>query len=201
MTDTAPSYDLGAFRRLLLAAFTAEDLRRFCEDRPSFRPIVARLSPQCGLDDMVDEVLHYCGTRRLFGELEAAIEQVNPAQYARFEPFLRSGSEAVSIKTLKPGSTLLRGKYRIERHLARGGFGSVYLATDTLLGEQVAVKELVPALVGDDDALKRFLVEAKTTLKLAHPHLVHTRDLFVEGSNYYMVMEYMPGGSLQDRLR
>lgn len=201
MTDSTHVYDVSTFRRLLLAAFNAADLRRFCEDRPAFRPIVARFGTQTGLDDMVDEVLHYCDTHRLLAELEAAIEQENPAQYAKFESFLRSGSEALAIKILKPGSSLLKGKYRIERHLGRGGFGSVYLARDTLLGEQVAVKELVPGLVGDDSALKRFLIEAKTTLRLAYPHLVHTRDVFAEGSNYYMVMEYMPGGSLEDRLK
>lgn len=201
MTDSDPTYDMGTLRKLLLAAFTAEDMHRFCEDRPTLRPIASRFGPQQGLDDMVEEVIRYCDVHHVFDELVAAVEQENPAQYAQFEPFLRAGEQAIAIKTLRPGSTLLKGKYRIVRHLARGGFGSVYLAEDTLLSEQVAVKEMVPALVGDEGALKRFLVEAKTTLKLAHPHVIHTRDVFAEAGNYYMVMEYAPAGSLEDRLK
>ena len=51
---------------------------------------------------------------------------------------------------LKPGDTLLNGHYGIVRLLGRGGYGFVYLAQDTLLGEDVAIKELIPALVGDE---------------------------------------------------
>jgi serine/threonine protein kinase len=50
---------------------------------------------------------------------------------------------------LKPGDTLFNGQYRILRQLGRGGFGFVYEAQDTLLVEQVAVKELIPALVNE----------------------------------------------------
>ena len=63
--------------------------------------------------------------------------------------------------TLNPGKTLLNGQYRILRQLGRGGFGFVYQAQDTLLGEEVAIKELIPALVGDEAMLKRFLAEAR----------------------------------------
>ena len=61
--------------------------------------------------------------------------------------------------SLKPGDTLLNGQYQIVRQLGRGGFGFVYLAQDRLLGEQVALKELIPALVGDEVILKRFLAD------------------------------------------
>ena len=57
------------------------------------------------------------------------------------------------------------GKYQILRRLAQGGFADVYQAQDTLLGEEVAVKELIPALVGDESTLKRFLAEARATLQ------------------------------------
>jgi serine/threonine protein kinase len=201
MPDSAPSYNLSTIHKLLVATFTAEDLRRFCRDRPAFSPIVARFGTGYGLEDMVDEVIDYCQTRDLFGELVSQIRQENPAQYARFEPSLKADTEALAIKILKPGNTLQNGRYRIDRHLARGGFGSVYLAEDTLLRDEVAIKELIPVLVGDERALRRFLVEAKTTMKLAHPHVAHTRDLFPEAGNYYMVMEWAPGGSLEDRLR
>jgi len=74
-------------------------------------------------------------------------------------------------------------------------------AQDALLGEQVAIKELIPALVGDEAMLKRFLAEARATMRLTHRHIVRTHNVFQEGENFYIVMEYMAGGSLEERLR
>lgn len=81
-TDTG--YNIGAIRRLLLAAFTPEELRRFCQDEADFRPLVAYFGPGQGLVDMVDRVVDYCQTRLLWDELLAAVERTNPAQYRRF---------------------------------------------------------------------------------------------------------------------
>jgi serine/threonine protein kinase len=103
--------------------------------------------------------------------------------------------------TLTPNDTLLNGHYRVLRNLGKGGFGFVYLAEDTLLHEEVAIKELIPALVGDDAILKRFLAEAKATMRLTNDHIVRTHNVFKEMGNYYIVMEYMPGGSLEARLQ
>jgi ABC-type amino acid transport substrate-binding protein len=103
--------------------------------------------------------------------------------------------------TLNPGDTLLNGQYRILRLLGRGGFGYVYLAQEVHLSEEVAIKELIPALVGDETMLRRFLAEAKATRRLSHDRIVRTHHVFDEGGNFYIVMEYMPGGSLEERLR
>jgi len=102
---------------------------------------------------------------------------------------------------LKPGDTLLNGQYQVLRLIAQGGFGSVYQARDTLLERDVAIKELIPALVSDPAWVKRFLREARATLDLRHDHIVATHTLFAESGNHYLVMEYMPGGSLEDRLQ
>ncbi len=95
MTDQTASYNVGAIRELLLAAFTPQDLRRFCQDRLLFQPIVVRFGPGHGLDDMVDEVIDYCRTRLLWDDLLADVKEANPLQYARFEPALysRTGQE------------------------------------------------------------------------------------------------------------
>jgi tetratricopeptide (TPR) repeat protein len=85
MNDKEQGYDLATIRKLLLAAFTAEDLRRFCQDRPLFRPIVAMFGPGHGFKDMVDRVIDYCETHLLWDEFLAAVKEENPRQYARFE--------------------------------------------------------------------------------------------------------------------
>jgi serine/threonine protein kinase len=102
---------------------------------------------------------------------------------------------------LKADDTLLGGKYRIRKVLGKGGFGFVYLAQETTLDEERAIKELIPALVHDEVVLKRFLTEAEATMRLTHEGIVRTYDLFREGENYYIAMEYLPGGSLEDRLQ
>jgi tetratricopeptide (TPR) repeat protein len=88
MSDQTRGYTLAAIRKLLLAAFTAEELRRFLQDRPTFRPVVARFGPGHGLDDMVDRVIDFCETHLLWPEFLAEVQRDNPRQYARFEPEL-----------------------------------------------------------------------------------------------------------------
>ncbi len=83
------AYNLAAIRELLQAAFTAETLRRFCLDRPTFRPVTAEFGPGHGLDDMVDRVIDYCETHLLWQEFLAEVERENPRQYGRYERKLR----------------------------------------------------------------------------------------------------------------
>lgn len=83
----ATDYDIAAIRRLLLAAFTPETLRRFCQDRPTFQAIMNEFGPGQGLSDMVDRVISCCRTQLLFDELLAEIEQENPKQYERLQPY------------------------------------------------------------------------------------------------------------------
>lgn len=65
----ADGYDIAAIRQLLLAAFTPQTLRRFCQDRPIFRPIIDEFGPGHGLSDMVDRVVDYCQMHLLFDKL------------------------------------------------------------------------------------------------------------------------------------
>jgi ABC-type multidrug transport system fused ATPase/permease subunit len=89
-------HNSASVRELLLASFTPEELRRFCQDRPAFRSTVNRFGPGHGLDDMVDEVIAYCEARALFDELLVEVKEANPRQYARFEPLLRISTEALA---------------------------------------------------------------------------------------------------------
>ncbi len=101
---------------------------------------------------------------------------------------------------LQPGATLNNGQYVIIRLIGQGGFSFVYLAKDVPMAEQVAVKELIPTLVNDPSALQRFVNEARGSRQLAHQNIVRTYNFFQEQSNYYTVMEYVAGGSLEDKI-
>lgn len=96
--------------------------------------------------------------------------------------------------------TILNNKYRIEGVIETGGFGCVYRAYDELTEENVAIKELIPGLAADREAVQRFIQEARATLRLTHPHIARTHDIFQEGNTYYLPMEYLPG-SLTNRLQ
>jgi serine/threonine-protein kinase len=95
--------------------------------------------------------------------------------------------------------TLFAGKYRLERPLARGGMGLVYLAVQEPLGRPVAIKVLQePA--GDNNFRERFIAEASICASLSHPNIVTVHD-YGEAANgaLFMVMEYVEGETL-DRL-
>jgi len=89
-------------------------------------------------------------------------------------------------------------EYLIRRVLGEGGFGRVYLAEDTLLRRQVAIKELSRAPGIDSDAVERFMAEARAAGGLAHPHIVIVHALRIAGPAVYIVMEYLSRGSLRE---
>jgi hypothetical protein len=99
-SNGAQQYNTATLRQLLLAAFTAEELRRFCYDRPTFRPVINRFGPGHGLDDMIDELITYCETNLLMPELLNQIKEVKPRQHKRFESDLLMPTRgAVELRT------------------------------------------------------------------------------------------------------
>jgi predicted Ser/Thr protein kinase len=105
--------------------------------------------------------------------------------------------------TLNAGE-LLAGKYRIERMLGRGGMGEVYLAENTALGRKVAIK-VVRADAGDDgpdsELLARFRGEARAAAAIGHPGIIDVLDLGATDDGVdFIVMEYLDGESLRDRI-
>ncbi|HSJ56348.1 MAG TPA: NB-ARC domain-containing protein, partial [Anaerolineae bacterium] len=88
MNESDPVYDIAAIRNLLLAAFDATTLLRFCQDRPLFRPLLVKFGLRDGFDVMVDRVIDYCDRERLWSDLLAAIRKINEPQYQRFEPYI-----------------------------------------------------------------------------------------------------------------
>jgi serine/threonine protein kinase/CheY-like chemotaxis protein/tetratricopeptide (TPR) repeat protein len=92
------------------------------------------------------------------------------------------------------------GKYGITGILGQGGMGIVLKAHDPLIDRDVAIKVLSQDVAADTSALERFLAEAKAAGKLNHPNVVAIYEICQEGSAYYLVMEYVSGGSLDDRV-
>src|SRR6516162_7791937 len=96
------------------------------------------------------------------------------------------------------------GKYVLERELARGGMARVVLATLRGAGgfeKKLVVKQIRDELASDDDFVRRFVEEAKTTVALAHPNIVPVYELGVELGTYFLAMEYVEGASLAELLR
>jgi serine/threonine-protein kinase len=92
------------------------------------------------------------------------------------------------------------GPFKIERELGRGGMGVVYLATDTKLDRQVAIKALPADLAADADRLARFQREAKVLAALSHPNVGGIHGLEQADGHQYLVLEYIEGETLADRL-
>ena len=90
--------------------------------------------------------------------------------------------------------------YDIEGEIGEGAMASVYLATQCSLERKVALKVMAAALAADPTFCERFLREGKTLARLSHPHTVTIHDIGNVGELYYMAMEYLPNGTLKERI-
>ena len=97
---------------------------------------------------------------------------------------------------LGPGTYLHH--FRVDRRIASGGMGAVYLGFDTSLNRPVALKTLRPELAGDQSFLVRFQREAQSQANLVHPHVVQVYFVGEERGVWFMAMQLVDGGSLQD---
>lgn len=90
--------------------------------------------------------------------------------------------------------------YRILRPIGEGGMASVFLAVQESLDREVALKVMSPVLAANSEFSSRFLTEGKITAKLQHPNLVTVYDIGAHNGVYYLAAEYIPGGTLKDRV-
>ena len=93
------------------------------------------------------------------------------------------------------------GKYQVAERLGRGGMAMVYKAYQPSVERVVAIKVLHRHLAADPDFIERFQREARLAGQLLHPHLVRLIDFDQEGDQYYMVMDYVRGSTLEDYLK
>ena len=95
----------------------------------------------------------------------------------------------------------INDRYEIIKTLGEGGMANVYLAYDTILGREVAVKILRGDLASDPKFVRRFQREALSASSLSHPNIVEVYDVGEDDGQYYIVMEYCPGKTLKQLLK
>ncbi len=124
------------------------------------------------------------------------------------------------MQHLQPNTTLQGGKYKIDKHLASGGFGNTYAATNVEFDERIAIKEFfmkdsmerdeatseVSVSNADKTATvteqrEKFRKEARRLRKLRNEHIVGVHDLFDENGTSYYVMDYVDGENLSERMK
>jgi putative nucleotidyltransferase with HDIG domain len=111
----------------------------------------------------------------------------------------------VTDETLQIGhSADLTGKilggYRLVTHLRNGGMGTVYYAEHTLIGRRAAIKVLHPEISRNPQVLSRFLIEARAANDIGHPNVVEITDIGQSGDVHYIVMSFLEGETLGERL-
>ncbi len=108
----------------------------------------------------------------------------------------RSGYDPSKDKLL--GTVL--GKCKLVKHIGKGGMGDVYLGEHTLLQKKVAVKVLPGDFTRNEELVSRFRREAVAAARLEHPNIVQVHDIGSERDTHYIIMQFVEGKSLQDRL-
>ena len=92
---------------------------------------------------------------------------------------------------------VVNGRFTVLDLIGRGGMGRIYKVHDNVLGEDVALKTLLPQFLRDKMVVERFFNEARIARKLAHPNIVRVHDIGSAGKGMYISMEYVQGDSLR----
>jgi serine/threonine-protein kinase len=95
---------------------------------------------------------------------------------------------------------MIGGKYRIEAMIGRGGMSVVYGAVHQVTGRRFAIKLLLPEISSNPDSAKRFVRESQVSGRVQHPNVVEIFDIGEDNGAHYMVMEWLDGESLAERI-
>lgn len=96
---------------------------------------------------------------------------------------------------------MVLGRYKIRATIGQGGMGEVFLAEDSELERQVAIKVLLPDVAKDNDRVRRFIQEAKTVSALNHPNILTIYEIGKFDELRFIATEFIKGKTLRDRLR
>ncbi len=145
---------------------------------------------QAALDRLANEDRWFGAARRCLNAGAATIDAISPA--ADPLDFLAPSDLADSVGRVGP--------YEVKGLLGRGGMGVVLKAIDPALNRTIAIKVLAAHLANSGAARQRFLREARAAAAVVHEHVVAVHAVDEAGGLPYLVMEYVPGRSLQERL-
>ncbi len=134
------------------------------------------------------------GARDALVELRASMPDI-PAD---LDSYLRTWRDDTAERKSSRDREVIANRYRLDRMLGAGASGRVFLASDELAGKPVAIKMFFAAGARGGPAYERFVREARLASTLRHPSLVEVYDVSVELG--FLVMEFLPGGSLEQRL-
>lgn len=144
-----------------------------------------------------------CGGDSVLREKIESLLRHYSEQTATFQAAVRPvASDLVATASMDRGfeSGAMMGPYRVEHKIGEGGMGSVYLATDTRLARQVALKVILPSAGQTPEARARFVREARSAAALCHANIATLHDLGETHGTLWLVMEYVPGSPLRSRL-
>lgn len=135
-------------------------------------------------------------------------QQENCQQCGASLPRIRIEARSAMNEVQQPGKSQLQfrrgqvvaGRYTVLNLIGQGGMGCIYKVHDNTLGEDVALKTLLPQFLQDKLVLERFYNEAKIARRLAHPNIVRVHDIGEDGKILYISMEYLQGMSLREIL-
>ncbi len=162
-----------------------QDARRLPELRDEAQKHLVATLAAMGLRD---------GARDALLELRAH----DPTISADLDTYLRGWRDQTAERKTSRDREVIAGRYRLEKLLGAGASGRVFLAIDEVAGRSVAVKMFFASSARGGAAYERFVREARLASTLRHPSLVEVYDVSVERG--FLVMEYLPGGSLAQRL-
>src|SRR2546423_1681202 len=140
------------------------------------------------------------GDESLRSEVEALI-----SSHEQAENFIETPASDLAAELLAKGQTGLTagqaiGPYRVVSVLGVGGMGEVYLAQDTRLGRQVALKLLPPQFTMNADRVRRFEQEARAVSALNHPNIVTIHEIGRDDGSQFIVTEFVQGQTLRQRM-
>jgi serine/threonine protein kinase/formylglycine-generating enzyme required for sulfatase activity/dienelactone hydrolase len=137
-----------------------------------------------------------CSDEAVRREVESLLKQESSQESELEHPGWETAPDLLQdlTRAIAPGAQL--GPYKIEALIGAGGMGEVFRATDTRLHRTVAIKILPRDKMADPDSRHRFMQEARAASALNHPNIVTLHDIASDKGIDYLVMEYVPGKSL-----
>jgi hypothetical protein len=136
-------------------------------------------------------------------DLIAKLESIDSAMHQtnRKSVVMPDGTVVLPISREEPNNTVIADRYQIRRQLGSGAMGTVYLAEDTRLQRDVALKQLAPHFSADEHLRARFRQEALALARLSHPNIVQVYDFIEWDGFFWIAMELIEGVELEEKLK